>query len=320
MCINSINLYIFLYYNIFYSITYMRKKILITGANGFIASQVVKLLSKDKYKIYGLNRRKITNAGVKYFNIDLSNHSKINNLISTIKPDYLIHTAWYNKHNEYWNSTKNIHSLNDSINIYDSFCKNKGKKILILGTCDEYAAAKKKCHEFKSEIKPANIYSSSKNLLHMYVQSSYLHNKVKYNWLRIFYPVGQGENKNRLLPSLIRGIKVNGKAEIKQGNYVKDLIHVEDCARAVIECLKSDYNGPINIGSGKGINISSIGKLIINKLGYGKLIIKNNKKSINDKKNYMVADNTILTKKIGFKFKYDNRKTINECCKYWDEN
>ena len=154
----------------------------------------------------------------------------------------------------------------------------------------------------------------------MYVQSSYLHNKVKYNWLRIFYPVGQGENKNRLLPSLIRGIKVNGEAEIKHGNYVKDLIHVEDCARAVIECLKSDYNGPINIGSGKGINISSIGKLIINKLGYGKLIIKNNKKSINDKKNYMVADNTILTKKIGFKFKYDNKKTIDECCKYWDEN
>ena len=111
-----------------------------------------------------MNRRKITNAGVKYFNIDLTNHSKINNLISKIKPDYLIHTAWYNKHNEYWNSTENIHSLNDSINIYDSFCKNKGKKILILGTCDKYAAAKKKCHEFKSEIKPANIYSSSKNL------------------------------------------------------------------------------------------------------------------------------------------------------------
>ena len=111
------------------------------------------------------------------------------------------------------------------------------------------------------------------------------------------------------------------RVQINNGDFIKDLIHVEDCASAIIKSIESSYIGPINIGSGKGIKISTIGKLITKELGYGKLIVKNKKKKLsNDKKNYMVADSTILKKKIKFNFKFDQKKTIKDCCRYWNAN
>tara|TARA_B100001248_G_scaffold250487_1_gene224627 strand:- start:23263 stop:24147 length:885 start_codon:yes stop_codon:yes gene_type:complete len=292
----------------------MQKKILITGISGFIGKEIASQLVNSNYEIHGLSRSIKSNSSYFHHTIDLDDHSKISQLLSNIKPEYIIHTAWYNEHNKYWDSPENINSLKNSINLYENFLKNRGKKIIFLGTSDEYSNQKNKCHEKKSIISPSNLYSSSKHLLHQYVQQKYINNKIPFNWLRIFYPVGRGEKKQRLIPHLISELKNKKTPYINNPNYTKDLIHIEDCAAAIIKCMNSDYIGAVNIGSGKGIKLSTIKNYIIKELGYGKILINNKKNVSNDIKNYLVSNDSILKNKIRYKIKHSHKSIIKHCC------
>ena len=145
-------------------------------------------------------------------------------------------------------------------------------------------------------------------------------NKISYNWLRIFYPVGMGEKKERLIPYIINELQNNRKPKINNANYVKDIMHISDCANAIIKTIESSYIGPVNIASGKGISIKSIAEKIIYNLGYGSVIFAKNVIKINDQKLYMVADNDTLRKKIKYNVQYSSNKIIKDYCKEYFEN
>ena len=73
------------------------KKILITGSNGLLGQKLVQLLTAmPNVALFatarGKNRLPIT-SGYTYFSLDVTNESEINQLISTVKPDVVIHTA-----------------------------------------------------------------------------------------------------------------------------------------------------------------------------------------------------------------------------------
>jgi dTDP-4-dehydrorhamnose reductase len=73
------------------------KKILITGSNGLLGQKLVNLLSEMKgveliATAKGKNRLPIT-KGYIYESLDITNKSEIDNILGTIKPDVVIHTA-----------------------------------------------------------------------------------------------------------------------------------------------------------------------------------------------------------------------------------
>ena len=102
-----------------------KKKILITGSNGFLGTAIIKSIDTKQYNIHTFSRKKNIKSNNIQHILDLNEHKKVKNLINKIKPNYLIHLAWFSDHNQYWNSEKNVLSLNDSINLYESFCENK---------------------------------------------------------------------------------------------------------------------------------------------------------------------------------------------------
>jgi len=71
----------------------MKKKILITGGAGFLAQNIFKYLNDnfDLYLTFYNTKPNITYS--KYFKTNLENYYQIKNLISNIKPDYIINTA-----------------------------------------------------------------------------------------------------------------------------------------------------------------------------------------------------------------------------------
>ena len=63
-------------------------KILITGASGFLGSEVVNVIKNKKYKILKISRTKKN-----FFNCDLENTQEISNLLSKANPDVIINLA-----------------------------------------------------------------------------------------------------------------------------------------------------------------------------------------------------------------------------------
>lgn len=74
----------------------MKKKILITGAAGFIGSNFFKYLSSKNFDVYGIDFDIIRNVDEKkIFDIDLSNTKKTKKIFEQIKPEFIFHLAAY---------------------------------------------------------------------------------------------------------------------------------------------------------------------------------------------------------------------------------
>ena len=71
----------------------MKKKILITGGAGFLAQNIFKYLNDnfDLYLTFHNTKPNITYS--KFFDTNIENYNQIKNLISNIKPHYIINTA-----------------------------------------------------------------------------------------------------------------------------------------------------------------------------------------------------------------------------------
>jgi dTDP-6-deoxy-L-talose 4-dehydrogenase (NAD+) len=79
-------------------------------------------------------------------------------------------------------------------------------------------------------------------------------------WARIFYPYGEGEHPARLVSSLINRFRRGESVTLNSPASVKDYIHVQDVAEALLRVVECGFAGPVNIGTGEGVTVGSIGQ------------------------------------------------------------
>lgn len=163
--------------------------ILITGVNGFIASQLIDGF-KDDYNIYGVD---ITNSKdlslKKFIQCDITNKSELKEKLTGINFDYVIHCAAIAHNDDNKFNDQDFFNINyrGSKNLIDVIENNQKqlKKFIFFSTVAVYGEYdyKGKITE-KSEIKPITAYAKSKYKAEEYLLKS----NLSYTILR-FAPV-----------------------------------------------------------------------------------------------------------------------------------
>ncbi len=164
----------------------------------------------------------------------------------------------------------------------------------VLGTCIEYEITGGLLREDSTPIKPVSLYARCKNELHQRLRGDFAARGVALAWARIFYPYGEGEHPARIASSVISRIKAGETIFLKTPRSIKDYIHVDDAARALLATTDASYNGAINIGTGTGTQIESMARKIAELLGRPDLIgVPENPPT--DPLDFVVADSSRLT-------------------------
>ncbi len=243
-------------------------KVLVTGATGFIGSALIPELVERGHSVIALTRS--TKPGddsksVNWITGDLDRKSA--SRISTFTPDACIHSAWIATPGEYLESPENEALVSKSFQFLRELAENGMKHITALGSCIEYDLTTPGPYtETESTIDPQSPYARAKVRLHQLLDAE-LGRFASICWARIFFPYGCGEHPNRLPSWLTRQILDGLNPQLKTPADRNDYLHIADVARALVIATEKYYNGPLNIGSGKGVVISDILNLIANTLG-----------------------------------------------------
>src|SRR5258706_1738280 len=116
------------------------KRVLVTGARGFIGRRTLPLLSTHGFEVHAVTSREIVpgDPKVTWHRADLLDGRQIDSLIATIAPTHLLHLAWIATPGSYQTSAENLRWLEAGIHLTRSFSITGGKRLVAAGSCAEY--------------------------------------------------------------------------------------------------------------------------------------------------------------------------------------
>lgn len=275
------------------------KKILVTGATGFIGSNCIELLIKRDYEIHAISRNSIDNSNnnnIFWYKIDLFDVNEIERIFKEVRPSHFMHLAWKMETGLMLNSEENEKWLYLSQNLIDLFYQYGGERILVSGSCFEYDLTHNNiCHE-KTQLIPNSSYGISKMKLYQYLKSICDKKNLSYVWGRIFFTYGPGQKAKSLVPYVVGNLCNNNIVETTDGNQIYDYLYVEDIALALILLLESPHQGAVNISSGNPLTLKKLILKIAEIFERKDLIEFGVKPRPKDSPDYIVGDNTLLKK------------------------
>lgn len=245
------------------------RRVLVTGASGFVGRAVLPQLAASGYEVHVVTR---THAApdvpaARSHRLDLLDGSATEALIAAVRPSHLLHLAWYTTPVRYWSSDRNLAWVEASLRLVRSFAAAGGERVVAAGTCAEYDPSGGRCSETTTPRRPASLYGTCKNALFEMALAHARSAGHQLAWARLFHPYGPAERPERLVPSVVRNLLVGRPVEVSHGRQERDFVFVEDVGHVLVRLLDSELEGGVNIGSGEATSVRSVVTAIADRIG-----------------------------------------------------
>ena len=228
-------------------------KILVTGANGFLGTGIVKQLLDDGHNVIATGRKldRVDNRAEKI----VADLFKIEDPFDFFgKPDVLLHLAWRNGFVH--NNPSHIDDLPLHCRFLNEMVSDGIKKIAVMGSMHEVGFWEGAIDE-KTPCFPQSLYGISKNSLRLFSELICKNAGIPLQWLRGYYIVSPLEYGCSIF-SKIAVSASEGKAEFPftSGTSRYDFLDYEDfCRYAALAVSQDEITGIINICSGEPVSL-----------------------------------------------------------------
>jgi len=231
------------------------KKVLVTGAGGYIGRHTVKALLDQGAHVIAtdFNLDEVDNRAEKVKADIFSGNKEI--FYEMGSPDACLHMAW--KDGFIHNSNAHMQLLSKHYEFIYNMIEGGLKQIAVMGTMHEIGYYEGAVDE-NTPCNPISMYGIAKDALR---RSTYLLAKNKnviWQWLRAYYIYGDDERNNSIFAKIIQAEK-EGLLEFpfNTGKNKYDFIRVDELARMLAACvMQTEVNGIINCSSGNPVSLA----------------------------------------------------------------
>ncbi len=311
------------------------KKVLVTGADGFIGSHLTEMLVKEGCNVKALSLynsfnywgwledvnclkeieivtgdirdphfcKKITKGFDVFFHLA----ALIAIPYSYVSPDSYIET-----------------NIKGTLNICQAALDNGCERVIHTSTSEVYGTAQYVPIDERHPLQPQSPYSASKIGADAMAMSFYHSFELPLVIARPFNTYGPRQSARAVIPTIITQI-VSGKGEIKLGDVTptRDFTFVLDTCRGIIELSKCDKSiGEIvNIGSNSEVSILEVFNLIKKLMGNdAKLTVDDNRLRPEKSEVFRLrCDNKRMVELTSFKPKYDFEEGVKRTIEWFKE-
>ena len=237
------------------------EKLLITGSNGFIGSNLLQKLSFKKFEVHTLSRNLNPKFGrnIHQHILDINQYSEVKTLINRIKPQYVVHLAGVTTIKEsvsdYLNTAKSIYVA--TVNLAEA-CRNVQdfKQFLMAGSSKEYGSIEPKSKKIveTTPLLPSNPYGIAKVAAEKYLAYLNTAYKFPYTVMRTFTTYGRINNTDFFIEKTIHDMLEDSEVLIIEPDAIRDWVYIDDTVEGYLHALgnKNAMGEAFNLCSGTG--------------------------------------------------------------------
>ena len=265
----------------------MAKRILITGAAGFLGSHLCDRFIKEGFEVIGMDNlitgdlRNIEHL-MKEKNFDFHHHDITKFVHVPGKLDYILHFASPASPIDYLKipiqtlkvgSVGTLHCL--------GLAKEKNARILIASTSEVYGdplvhPQNEEYYGNVNAIGPRGVYDEAKRFQESITMAYHRFHGLETRIARIFNTYGPRMrlNDGRVIPAFIgQALRGEDLTVFGDGSQTRSFCFVDDQVEGIYRLLLSDYAEPVNIGNPHEISILDFAKEIIKLTGTEQKIV-----------------------------------------------
>lgn len=263
------------------------KRVLITGAAGFLGSHLCERFIKDGYHVIGMDNLitgRLKNiehlfplANFEFYNHDVSKFIHVPGQL-----DYILHFASPASPIDYLKipiQTLKVGSL--GIHNCLGLAKAKGARLMIASTSEVYGdpSVHPQPESYWGNVNPVGprgVYDEAKRFQEAITMAYHTYHGLETRIVRIFNTYGPRMrlNDGRVLPAFIgQALRGEDLTIFGDGSQTRSFCYVDDLIEGIVRLLHSDCADPVNIGNPDEITIGQFAEEIIALTGTSQKVI-----------------------------------------------
>ncbi len=232
------------------------KRILVTGASGFIGSHLCCSLNGAGAEVHGVSRvpRTSVEKGLRWWQGDLADPAIVRKLISTIKPEIIFHlAAGDTRANRDVNLVLPIFkdNLSTAVNVLTAATETGCGRILLAGSLDEPEPGEP----------PSSPYAAAKVAIQAYAQLFHNIFQMPVVLARMFMAYGPGQEAvQKLIPYVTLSLLRGRSPKLSSGQRLIDWIYVDDLVEGLTALAQAPgvEGSAVDLGSGFLVTVHAV--------------------------------------------------------------
>jgi len=282
-----------------------QRRILLTGASGFVGHHLAGLLLSKGHRVFGLDRgpEPPMAAGVEPLYADLMDPASMKDLPRAW--DAVVHLAGASIPSLFSSNRPVISNLEITLNLMDHL---RDTRVLLVSSCHVYGVSEQPRRE-SDPVAPQGRYGLSKHLVEQV--ASHYQGRLDMRVARPFNHLGVGLRPELMIPSLLRRLSDMDRSDpspvrMMGWNSTRDFIDVRDVASAyeAILDLDSPSHRTFNVCTGEGQTIESVVKIVLSHLGLERPIAFQGNPNSSDDVPTLVGDPSLLRQATGWRHQH----------------